>query len=281
MADIDIGNRALVLIGETADVPLQALSDRPNDLALVYTPELKSVLSMAPWNFAMKRTRLTAAGFMDNSSRVVTITGNTAPTADTIVIDTGSLLTAGFLDGDRVGISGSGSNDGSYGITTAVALTLTLETFTALSSETLTNDADLKLFAQPAYRWRYKYEQPSDAVKVWAVNEKSVWNQPDWGKEGKFVVTDQIDSNDQINISYIQLVTDTDLMGDFFKECFAIKLASVLAMVVKEDLDMQKKFEKHLDFKIKQAFRENAGEGNLDEANDEHRAPTPWEAAGR
>ena len=281
MADTDIGNEALILVGETSSVPLDALSDRPNDLAIVYTPQLKAVLSRGPWNFATKRTRLTAAGFMDNSSRVVTITGNDRPTADTVVIDTGSFLTAGFLAGDLIGISGAGANDGSHEIASAAALTLTSEIHTELTSQVLTNDTDLKLYAQPGHKWRYKYEQPSDAVKIWAIDEHSMEAQPDWSKNGKYIVTNRINTNDQINVTYIQLVTDTDLMSDLFKEIFAIKLASVLALVIKEDIDLKKELQKHYDFKVKQAFAEEASEGNEDEANFEHRSLGPWESAGR
>jgi hypothetical protein len=53
------------------------------------------------------------------------------PSADTIVRASGSWITDGFEDGDRINVNGAGSNDGYFDVDTVTALTLTLSTATS------------------------------------------------------------------------------------------------------------------------------------------------------
>ncbi|HDZ25117.1 hypothetical protein LCGC14_0359650 [marine sediment metagenome] len=274
---LEVANDALIKVGQK---PVAALTDRPDDLNRIFSTQRDIVLAMAPWTFAMKRSRLTAAGLLDCSSKIITIIGNTDPTADTIADDGTGFVTAGFVGGDRALISGSGNNVGSHPIASVVAATLTSEIYGSLITETLTNDANLKIYAQPANRWSYKYATPSDSVRIWTVNERTDDDQTLWAEEGDYVVTNDID-NDQIHVNYISQVSDPADWSKLFRECLTIKLASELAMSIKESLDEKKMWTKHLDYKLKQAFARNADDGNTVKNIDTSRSSTGWQKAGR
>ncbi|MFZ2937657.1 MAG: hypothetical protein WA066_03010 [Candidatus Omnitrophota bacterium] len=157
MTDISICNLALSEIGENQ---ITAFSDKSNiNLENIYKSVRDEVLLLHPWDFAIKRTRLTAKGLLDCSARTIAFVVSSLPT----ITDSGNgFLTAGFEAGDIVNVSGSGSNNTSYKIDSVAAGTLTLESFEIVIAETLVNDADLKLYAQPAYLWSFKYDKPSE-----------------------------------------------------------------------------------------------------------------------
>ena len=68
---------------------------------------------------------------------------------DTIVRASGSFTTDGYVAGDRVAVSGSSNNDGSYTIATVAALTLTLVAGDVLAAEGPAGSITLKRWAHP------------------------------------------------------------------------------------------------------------------------------------
>jgi hypothetical protein len=80
----------------------------------------------------------------------VNITFNeNAPFADTIVRASGSFSTDGYVAGDRVEVSGSGSNDGNYTITNVATSTLTISFLNDLADEGPVGGVTLKRWAHP------------------------------------------------------------------------------------------------------------------------------------
>jgi hypothetical protein len=275
--DIAIANRVLATIGGTL------LADGATDLTgneklnAIYPYERDALLSMHPWNFALKRVRLTAAGLLDCSAKTITI-ADADP--DTITDSGSGLVSGGFEAGGMVSIIGSASNNTVYGIASVISdgSAMTLESHEEATAEVLTNDADLKLYALSA-QGKYKYTKPSDCLRVYRVNEIDVFNQPvKWALEGKFVITEDIDENDQITIQYIAQITNAALFDILFEECFYLKLCAVMSMASKESADQWKMWQTHFQYKFLQATGRNAFEGKTDTAN---REETGWEKAGR
>lgn len=268
--DVALVNRALALVGEAL---LEALLSENEKVNAIYSSERDTLLAMHPWTFALKRTRVTVAGLLDCSSKVITF-ADADP--DTIADDGSEFVTKGFEDGDIVSIEGSGKNNSSYAVKTVAAGTLTLETHEEVTAEVLTNDTDLKLYALVA-DGRYKYPKPSDCLRVHKVNEINVLNEPtDWTKEGKYIVSDTIDSNDQLPIVYIKKITDPTLFDLMFEECLVVKLCGALSMAFKENVEQAKMWMKHFQYKFREATQRNAWEGNPDRT----RKNSSWESAG-
>lgn len=235
MTDIEICNLALSEVGEGQ---ITAFSDKANiGLENIYKIIRDNVLILYPWDFALKRTRLTAKGLLDCSTRTITFV-NSNP--DTITDSGSGFVTAGFEAGDKVKVGGSGSNDTTYKIVSVAAGTLTLEKFEEVVAGTLANDTDLKLYVQPAYFWSYKYARPSDCLSVYSVNENALDTEdPKWEVEGDYIVTDEIDSNDQIEIQYIKQITDPTKFSQMFINLFVLKLASRLAITITNDKSLK------------------------------------------
>lgn len=269
--DVALVNRALALVGESLLDSDISENDKVN---AIYTSERDTLLTMHPWNFALKRTRVTAAGLLDCSAKIITF-ADADP--DTIVDNGSGFVTGGFEDGGIVSIKGSGNNNSGYAVNTVAAGTLTLESHEEVTAEVLTNDTDLKLYALSA-DGRYKYPQPSDCLRVYKVNEVNVLNEPtDWTKEGKYIVSDTIDENDQLPIVYIKKITDPTLFDLLFEECFVVKLCGALSMAFKENAEQAKMWMKHFQYKFREATQRNAWEGNPDKT----RKNTDWQSAGR
>lgn len=236
---LGVCNLALSHVGHDQISSLSASNKASRQCNLNYSNSLETLLEKYDWNFARKRDRLTAAGILVNSSNVITITGNTAPTADTVVSDGGDGKNftdsdVGFESGDLLRIVGSGSNDGLFNIDTADTLTLTMDTHEDMTSETLTSDTDLKLYAVPGGNvYGYKFIKPSDCVIVRTVNEKTRSDKlPRWDEEKTYVMTSDIDNNDQINISYTQRITDVTKFPAVFIDVLALIIAIKIVMPV-------------------------------------------------
>lgn len=271
MSELNIYNDALIEIG--ADV-VSATTDRPDDLERIYSTKLDQTLAEFPWQFAKKRTRITAAGLLDCSAKVITF-ADADP--DTIADDGSEFLDKGFLAGDIAAVSGSGSNDFDYGVKTAVAGTLTLETAETVVAEVLTNDSDLKIYARPASRWSYKYAKPSGLITPLAINEINMMNQKEWADEGAYLVTNMIDSNDQIDLLYIEQVTDTAKWNPWFRRILVLNLAQGLAVTIKESISIKEYRNKLLDKRKLDAFAAMTGIGTEDETPGD----SEWLTAGR
>lgn len=270
--DVAVVNRSFVQVGE--ELLVDALSENPKAEA-IYAAERDALLAMHPWGFALKRTRLTAAGLLDCSSKVITFVVNTG--ADTITDDGNGFVTNNFETGDIAYVVDSGDNTGNWEIATVVAGTLTLESQFDVTAEALTNDADLKIYALNA-KGQYKYALPSNCLSVYRVNEVSLYDQPTyWIREGKFIVSADRNQYDQLPIQYIKQVTDTTLFPDYFEECLVIRLNAAFAMAYKENAEQAKQWNKHFDYKFKQACVRNVRESNPDKT----RRDTNWQSAGR
>ncbi len=270
--DVVVVNRALAQIGQAL---LVSSIDENEKVKAIYEPERDILTAMHPWGFALKRTRVTAAGLLDCSGKVITFVVNSG--ADTITDDGSGFVTGNFEDGDIANIEGSGNNNNAHELASVAAGLLTLETHEDVTAEVLTNDADLKLYALSA-DGRYKFPKPSDCLAVYKVNEINVFNEPTtWTREGKFILSDNINEYDQLPIVYIKQITDPTLFSPLYEECLVVKLCGPLSMAFKENAEQAKMWNKHFDYKFKQATMRNAREGNPDKT----RKNTSWQDAGR
>lgn len=270
--DLALANRVMVEIGGA--LLTASLSENPK-LDALYEDERDMVLAMHPWNFALKRARVTAAGLLDCSAKTVSFVENAG--ADTITDSGSEFVTKHFESGDIVSCEGSSNNNATYGAASVTAGTLTLETHETVTAEVLVNNTDLKLYALTA-NGRFKFPKPSDCLRVFKVQETTIFNEPyNWTKEGRFIVTDTIDENSQLRIVYIKQVTDPTLFDSLFEECFVAKLCAAMSMADKENMDQAKFWLKHFDYRFKQATQRNAFESNRDTS----RAATGWQSAGR
>jgi hypothetical protein len=196
---------------------------------------------------------------------------------DTITDDGNGFVDANFETGDIANIAGSATNESTYSVNTVAAGTLTLESHEEVTAEVLTNDTDLKLYALTA-DGRFKFPKPSDCLRVHKVNEVNIWNEPyPWAKEGKYILSETIDENDQLPIAYIKQITDPTLFDPLFEECFVVKLCAVMSMADKENADQALMWMKHFDFKFKQATQRNAYESR----KRKRRRNTEWQRNGR
>lgn len=231
--EVELCNMALARVGHKKITALTDDNKAARQCNLHYSNERDNMMAAYPWPFAIKRDRLTAAGIINASAITITITGNTAPTADTIVDSSSTFITSGFENGDRVTIVGSDSNNNTYDVDTVIAGTLTLDPQMAATSETLTNDTDLKLFAAPAFKYAYKYAVPTDILTPLSVNQLSSPSKlPTWEHEGAFIITNEKDANDQIDFYYTKRITDVALFSSDFVRVLYLKIASQLAIVL-------------------------------------------------
>jgi hypothetical protein len=239
--ETDICNQALSRIGH------EKISDVENPTTkagrqcqLNYANIRDNMFSEYTWNFTIKRDRLTAAGLLDNSSNIISFVVNAG--ADTITDDGSRFLTGEFSDGDKIYITGSGSNNTTYDIDTAAAGTLTLETHESVTAEVLTNDSDLKLYAVPAGDvYSYKYALPADAIKMITVNDMGLTSKPPvWEVEGGYIVTNEKDTNDQIDIKYVQRISDVTKFPSAFNRVLYLKLAAQICMPLTNDRGLYK-----------------------------------------
>lgn len=271
MTDIDICNLAL---GKVSAAKIVALADKDDiSLTFLYAQARDELLQLHHWAFALKRTRVSAAGLLNCSAKTITF-NNLNP--DTITDSGEGFVTAGFEAGDKVTIEGSGSNNTSYGIKIVAAGTLTLETHEEVIAETLENDTDLKLYATPAHIYSFKYARPSDCLDVIAVEEITINDQPNWSIEGDYIVTDEIDSDDQITIEYIKQVTDTTKFSKLFIACLTLKLAAELAMPIANDKVLKDFLLKEFSNMLLNSFVTNVTRSNTDEAFKD----SSWVSAG-
>lgn len=224
--EVEICNMAFFELGESQ---ITALSDMTGLEAMLDNTR-DELLGLYPWPFAMKRTRLTAAGLLDCSAKTITFVVNSG--ADTVTDGGSGFVTGGFVAKEILTVVGSGSNEYDYKINTVAAGTLTLEAFEVVKAETLTNDADLKLYARPSSKWSYKYSKPSDSLAIWEVNEHKVSGMRDnvFDIENDYIVTDEIDEEDQIDIAYTQQITDPTKFSLLFQQVLVLKLAAKLSI---------------------------------------------------
>ncbi len=272
MTVIDICNIALGKIGSAR---ILALSEKDDvNLTNLYSQTRDKLLQLHHWAFALKRTRLSASGLLSGSGRTIAFVDSNPDT----ITDSGSgFITAGFEAGDIVNVIGSNRNNNPYRIRAVVAGVLTLETFETVVAESLTNVPGLKLYARPAHLFNYKYAEPSDCLDIIAVNETTINNQPAWDIEGGYVVTNEINSNDQIIVQYIRQVLDTTTFSRLFTECLALSLAAELAIVITNDKTLKDALLRELSDVLLNSFVTNTTRGNPDEAF----KTSSWIRAGR
>ena len=90
-----------------------------------------------------------------------------------------------------------------------------------------------------------------NCLSVYSVNENTLDTEnPKWDVEGDYIVTNEIDSNDQITVQYIGQITDPAKFCQMFISLFTLKLAARLAITITNDKALKdfllKQF--HLDF---------------------------------
>lgn len=272
-------NKALIKIGENKVNSIDGTEERAVKAKDIYEGLRDELIGSHPWKFATKRTRLKAAGILDCSSIIVTIT-DASP--DTIVLSaTESFVTAGFELGDRVHVSGSDNNNGFFDVslvTAPVALTLTLDSNEEITAETLTLDTDLKLYLSPSHKYDFKYSKPSDAIRIDSVNEYGTdMAEPHWEEEGAYIVTSELDARDQIDIVYMKQIIDTTKMPVEFVNAWAAYLAAELAQTLSGKRTLRADLFNEMDVHLDRAYERNAMRDNKDRS----KRRTSWQKAGR
>ncbi|MDP2218541.1 MAG: hypothetical protein Q8J68_14785 [Methanolobus sp.] len=272
MTVVDICNLSLSRIGSAR---VENIAEKEDvNLPVLYEQVRDELLVLHPWKFALKRTRLKAAGLLNCSDRTITF-NNANP--DTITDSGNGFVTAGFESGDIVVVQDSKSNNNSYDIKSVAAGALTLEEHEEVVAETLVNNAKLKLYARPAYIYNFKYAMPSDCLSVVAVNETTIYKQSTWDSEGKFIVTNEIDGNGQIFVQYIKQIRDAALFSSLFISCLVLKLAAELAIAIARDKSLHDDLLNEFNIMMLESFSTNIHRGNPDESF----ADTSWQQAGR
>ncbi len=263
--EIVIANSALAELGESQ---VTLLADKSAiGLQTLYDDARNELLGLFPWAFALKRTRLKAAGLLDCSAKTITFVVNSG--ADTITDSGSGFVTGGFVGKERIRVEGSGSNDTDYRLNTVVAGTLTLETYETVKAEALVNDADLKLYACPASKWDYKYAKPSDSITIRGVNGHNVDNMREnvWDVENDYIVTSEIDEYDEIDVEYIQKITDTTKFSDLFTQVLILRLAARLCMPITQDKGLKEALEARAKAKMLDNMAASEGSRNDEREN--------------
>ncbi len=267
--EVEIANMALAELGESQ---VTALSDKSSiGLETILDNARDELLGLHPWAFAMKRTRLKAAGILNCSAKTITFVVNSG--ADTITDSGSGLVTGGFVGKEMVKIVGSGSNETTYALNTVAAGTLTLETYETVKAEVLTNDTDLKLYAVPSSEWNYKYAKPSDSITIFELNGYKINSMRDnvFDIENDYIVTNEIDTNDEIYISYTQQITDPTKFSILFTQILVLMIAARVCMPITQDKGLQASL---LD-RVKRKMLDNmsAAEGSRNESRED----TSWQ----
>lgn len=280
--DYEIINEALINIGQDQITDLED-TGIPSAVKLnALYPNLRNrvLTDKCAWKFARQKTRLTACGILDCSARTITFNDNGAGVADTITDSEGDMIGSGFESGDLAYVIGSVNNNGAKKIRVVEdgGIILTLEDFEELTAETLINDEDLKLYARPAYGYSNKYTKPLDCLRVWTVNDNiNFFSNPQWNSEGRYILTDDKDENDQIYITYIRKITDATKFTALFRECLIYKICETLSLATKEDLKGKDYWRDMYEKKLSEAALANVFEQNITPLTE----LTTWQKAGR
>lgn len=219
-SSLECANIALTKIGAAKITSLSDATETAITANLCIDPVKKNLLRLHPWNFAVKRDKLEA-----------TITDVTTATH----IGSGSWrITAvahGYAVGDWVQTSGivldpSGDINGTYEVTvvnsddifTIVEEDVTSGSYSSGGTTWLSNP----------FEFTYKLALPSDCLRVLRVNDAECG--VDWRIEGRFILS----QDSELEIKYVQDVTDYTLMDSAFYDLLSTALALEIAYKISQ-----------------------------------------------
>ena len=216
----------------------------------------RAVLRMHPWNYATKRKKITpyqnvaVSNVTWVSSNLIEVTH----AATTYVA--GNYVTL-------VGIEGAIEANGVWEIPSSGIISTTV---TRLTTTDMTLAADLSTYSasatdyirrSPAFGFSYLYALPSGCQRVLKINDSVA--SPSWVVEGGFIL-----SNDsELEIKYIDDVTDYTLMDTLAYECLAIYLAWDLALELGRDMTVKDRLWEDLKAALSKARFADATEDSM------------------
>lgn len=269
--ELQIFNMALAELSETQATVISSFDDIGGQQLI--DQARKETLAMHDWRFASKRKRLTASGVFDLSADTITYADADPDT----IASVGSNFTAakGFVASERIIVSG-GSNDGIYEYQTLADALITLEPYEELTAGSDVNDPDLKIYASPVSEYTYKYPKPSDMIRMMTIDESVLVDVPH-EVEGDFILTNQIDGNNRINISYVFDQDDESKFTDLFVSVMVLVLAAKLARPVKGDKTAKSSLLVQAERLLRRAIAKDMSVGVR---KDEQRDPSSWVTEG-
>jgi len=222
-------NEALLMLGSKTITALADATDRARLCNQFYNLARQTVLRSHPWNFALKRSRLSTypAGTLTPGA----LSGNgvtfTASSSVFIAGDVGSLLV-----GEASGNTGIARI---VGYTSGTVVTADIETaFTSVAAI-----ANRSWRIAPGWQWAYRYSKPSDYLRVWSAEGAGTALRWSWflrqsmieGSdpikiEGQYLLSDY---GPTLDILYVADITDTTKWEPLFEQALATFLAHKLA----------------------------------------------------
>jgi hypothetical protein len=216
-SDLNVSNRALGLMGANK---ITALNDTTKKEAIACNDNVdeckRELLRMHPWNFAIKRKKITP--FQD-----IAVSNVTFVSANLIEV---THATASYAAGQYVtltGIEGASAANGTWEIASVPNTTTTrLTTINILDSDylgTYTASATDYIRRSPAFDYSYLYALPGDCLRVMDLDGN---DSPDsYRIESGMILSD----DSSLTIRYVYDVTDYATMDALFYKCLAHYLA--------------------------------------------------------
>jgi len=250
MADVDLANQALNMLGEDA---ITALADTTRRAVLVnrmFDQVRKATLQAHPWREALVLATLYAytepTGTLTPGTGATTVgTTGVTFTASVAVPFTTTHSTGGWrLWGD--GVAGKATITG-FSSTTQVTATID----EAFGGTTAIATGSWRLYTPaPAHTWDFIIARPSAMLRAWKINETlgsfssllwSPFNEP----SGRFArIGDSIyTSDDQIEVEYISDLATTSF-GPLLIDAFVAHLAAKIAVPLTKDTPKAMGFQK-------------------------------------
>lgn len=219
--DLQITNMVLRRLGDSPVASLTEQTTKARLVAELYSTVRQATLAAHPWNFAVSRRTLLAY-----TLPAATLTpGTGATTVDTTgVTFTASAAVFAATDVGRViqAVTGGGKAEVTgFTSTTVVTATITeaFPSLTALGAD------DWRLnYAAPAWGRAYTIPKPTDALRVWRV-EDSRWYAVETDGTQEVIVTDEA----ALNVRVITDVTDPLRFTPLFVTAFVAHLVALCA----------------------------------------------------
>lgn len=214
----------------------------------------RAVLRMHPWNYATKRD--TIIPFQNVAvSNVTWVSSNLIEVTHSATdYDAGNHVTL-------VGIEGAIEANGVWKVASVSSTTVTRLTTTGMEEST-----DLSTYStsttdyirrSPAFGFSYLYALPTNCQRVLKINDSVA--SPSWVVEGGFIL-----SNDsELEIQYIDDVTDYTLMDPLAFECLSIYLAWDLALELGRDMTVKDRLWEDLKAALSKARFADATEDSM------------------
>lgn len=262
MTDVDITNLALVRIGETQ---ITAFSNKTNiHLQNIYDHARDDLLSLYPWNFAKTRSYFAKKTYTTDTIAFSIGSWGYSPWGyfpwggGNEIVDTNGLLIShgGFAEGDRVTVTGSNSNDGTYTIVSVTANALILLETDIVIDESI--GARVTLERKPAFEYEYSYDLPADYLGQAELYGTDIWFVIERGR--------LYCKSDEIYLTYNRQVVDPTKFTPLFIDCLSMLLASRLAVVIGNNERLSINLMLEMQKRVLDSYQVEARESRPDEA---------------